>query len=88
LPSAWWARPAVAAWLRQRDSLLATADALNKSLRDALDHQAAEIKRLKESLAVQTNYSMRQLVFERDRFEQGLEEIAALRAEINKVKGK
>jgi len=47
LPNAWWARPAVAAALRERASLLATADALNKSLREALDHQGAEIERLK-----------------------------------------
>jgi len=77
LPNAWWARPAVAAklrerdreiatarrrhsavhWqraaLRERDSLIATAEALNKSLREALDHQGAEIDRLKAENAAQ-----------------------------------
>jgi len=46
LPNAWWARPAVAAKLRERDSLIATAEALNKSLIKSIDRRVTEIELL------------------------------------------
>jgi len=42
-----------AAEARERDSLIATAEALNKLQREALDHQGAEIKRLKTMSTVE-----------------------------------